>query len=90
MTLLEIKRQLRSGPFAWPGGYPLFAVTSDGAALCFDCVRKCWRDVVQAHLDRAYARSGFRVEAIDANWEDPTLHCDHCSTRIESAYAEPE
>lgn len=26
----------------------------------------------------------------DVNWECPDLHCDACSDRIESAYAEPE
>jgi hypothetical protein len=29
------------------------------------------------------------VEALDVNWEDPDLFCDHCGNRIESAYAEP-
>ena len=24
----------------------------------------------------------------DVNWEDAELYCDHCSKRIESAYAE--
>jgi hypothetical protein len=30
------------------------------------------------------------VEALDVNWEDPSLYCDHCGARIESAYAEVE
>lgn len=24
-------------PYAWPGGYPLYAITSDGASLCKTC-----------------------------------------------------
>jgi len=28
--------------------------------------------------------------ALQPNWEDPELFCDHCGSRIESAYAEPE
>jgi hypothetical protein len=28
------------------------------------------------------------VEALDVNWENPDLYCDHCGARIESAYAE--
>jgi hypothetical protein len=28
--------------------------------------------------------------ALEANWEDPDLFCDHCGDRIESAYAESD
>lgn len=88
MKLRDVKTQLRRGPYAWPGGYPLFFCTSDGAALCFECVRKHWHSVCEAHMIFGYRNSGWRVEAVDCNWEDPILHCDACSTRIESAYAE--
>jgi hypothetical protein len=90
MKLSELKRALRNGPHASPGGYPLFVVTSDGAALCFACVRKEWRQVCEAHIVPGYRRSGWFCEGIDTNWEDPALWCDHCSQRIESAYAEDE
>lgn len=88
MTLLEIKRQLRRGAYAWPGGDPLFFLTRDGGALCFDCVRKEWRNIVDDHLRDMSC--GWRVEACDVNWEDPGLFCDHCGKRVESAYAEHE
>lgn len=90
MTLLEIKRQLRAGKYAWPGGYPLFFNTSDGSALCFDCMRKEWRNICEAHIIPGYRDSGWHCDAVDVNWEDPGLLCDHCGTRIESAYAEHE
>lgn len=32
----------------------------------------------------------WRLVAADVNWEDSGLTCDHCSQRIESAYAEQE
>jgi hypothetical protein len=86
MTLAEIKTRLRAGAYAWPGGYPLYAITHDGAALCFPCVRKEWRQVVWDYLHRA--STGWRVDAFDVSYEDPDLHCAHCSKRIESAYAE--
>lgn len=87
MTLAEIKGRLRAGAYAWPGGYPLFFMTRDGAALCFACVRKEWRQIVWDVLHNA--STGWRVEGCDANWEDPQLRCDHCSQPIESAYGEP-
>lgn len=89
MTLLEIKRALRNGAYAWPGGYPLYFVTSDGAALSFEAVRAEWRNVVDAHL-RNNTRGGWHLAAVDVNYEDNELYCDHTSKRIESAYAEPE
>lgn len=73
-------------PCAWPGGYPCFAVTSDGAALCHACVKKEIGNIVTAIAQNL--RDGWKVEAIDINWEDSSLYCDHCSKRIEYAYAE--
>lgn len=87
MTLLDIKQRLRAGRFAWPGGYPLFFVTSDGAALSFATVRKEWRNVVSAHL-RNDRRCGWHIEGCAINWEDGELTDDHTGERIESAYAD--
>lgn len=88
MTLLEVKRQLRRGSYAWPGGYPLFFVTTKGDALCFETIRSEWRTVVDDYLSGH--DSGWHIAACEVNWEDPSLHCDHCFKRIESAYAEHE
>jgi hypothetical protein len=33
---------------------------------------------------------GWGIIGLDVNWEQPGLYCDHCSERIESAYAEPD
>lgn len=87
MTLAKIKTYLRSGPYAWPGGYPLYFVMNDGAALSFKAVRQKWRCIVDAHL-RGDMRSGWHIAGVDVNWEDPELYCDHTGERIESAYAE--
>ena len=61
------------------------AVTSDGAVLCHHCVR-----AERTSIGTTTGRDGWCVVAIEANWEDPELYCAHCSSRIESAYAEPE
>lgn len=86
MTLLEIKRQLRAGAYTMPGCYPLVFITRDGGALCFACVRKEWRNIVDDHLRNMSC--GWRVEGCQVNWEDPHLFCDHCGKRVESAYME--
>jgi hypothetical protein len=86
MTLLKIKQQLRAGKYAWPGGYPLYFITSDGAALSFKAVHREWRNIVSAHL-RSDTRCGWHIADCDINWEDSDLYCDHTGERIESAYA---
>jgi hypothetical protein len=93
MTLLEVKTALRNGTSAWPGGYPLFFVTHDGAALSFAAVRAEWRNVVQDHLwtkQPGFRGTGWLLEAVDVNYEDPELFCDYTGERIPSAYVEPE
>lgn len=86
MTLSQVKAALRSGPYAWPGGYPLYFLTTDGQALSFDAVRERWRDVVSAAL--ADCRDGWRLAACDVNWEASDLVCDHTGKVIPSAYGE--
>jgi hypothetical protein len=86
MTLAEIKARLRDGAYAWPGGYPLFFVTADGAALSFKTVRREWREIVSTHL-RNDQRSGWFIAGCDVNWEDGDLTDDHTGEKIESAYA---
>lgn len=85
-TTAEFKATLRAGAYAWPGGYPMYLICSDGAALCFACGRKEVRNILQA-IDRKDG-SGWRVLATDINYEDGQLHCEHCSERIESAYVD--
>lgn len=91
MTLAEVKRRLRYGPWAWPGGYPLYFVCDDGEALCFACARKEYRQVVRSHRHPWVSNSEmnqWRIATYDTNWEDPDLRCAHCNERIQSAYAE--
>ena len=88
MTIKELKEELRSGKWAWPGGYPKYFITSDGTALSFEAVRDEFYHVVRSIKQRS--NDGWRVEAVDINWEDPTLYCDHSNERIESAYCESE
>ena len=85
-TISDLKNALRSGPYAWPGGYPLFFVTSDGAALSYAAVRGNLRRIMESIRDRS--ADGWQVIGADVNWEDPALYCDHTGERIESAYAE--
>jgi hypothetical protein len=94
MTLSELKAALRSGPYAWPGGYPIYFVMCDGEAMAFSAVRAEFRRICREYFDAekpgAWRDSGWLPAACDVNWEDGELYCAHTNQRIESAYAEPE
>ncbi len=85
MNTKELREGIRQ-PYAWPGGYPRFAVTSDGAALCMACCRREYRQISEAV--RHQLQDGWQVEGFDINWEDNELHCDQCNAQIESAHGE--
>ena len=88
MKIKDIVSSLRQGPYAWPGGYPKFFITSDGEALSHQGVKQNIWQVLRDTRDKS--RSGWCVVGEDINWEDPELFCCHTSKRIESAYAEQE
>jgi hypothetical protein len=82
----DLKAALRHGPYAWPGGYPLYFIASDGEALSFDSVRESLREILGAIQDQD--NSGWRVIACDVNYEDTELYCAHNGKQIESAYSD--
>ena len=89
MTLNEIKNLIRTGPYAWPGGYPMYFIYSDGEAGCFECVRRDWRQTVYAHIT-GDKRDTLYIEGYEINYEDGDLFCGSCGNRIESAYVEDD
>lgn len=84
MTTKKIKELLRNGPYAWPGGYPMYFITDDGEALSFKTVRDNWREVCWAVRNKD-KWSGWRVIGYDINWESE-LYDGHTGEPIESAY----
>jgi hypothetical protein len=86
-TISDFRRAIRNGPYAWPGGYPLFFVMADGESLSFQAARENRRSILDALAHRT--RDWLPV-AFVTNWEDPDLTCVHTGERIESAYAEDD
>lgn len=84
-TISDFRAAVRNGAYAWPGGYPLYFVTADGAALSFKAAKAERRNILEAIRDND-ARSGWRICGVDVNWEDTDLTCDHTNEKIESAY----
>lgn len=85
-SVSDFRRIYRQGPFAWPGGYPLYFVTSDGAALSFNAARYNRRAILHAIAHNL--RDGWQVIGVEINWEDDGLMCDDTGELIPSAYGE--
>ncbi len=60
----------------------MFALTSDGGALCNKCCQK-----ERSLIGTTTGDDGWNVVSLVVNWEDQELYCDHCNDQIESAYS---
>ena len=80
--IVQVKRAAKE-QYAWPGGYPLFVILTDGA-LCTKCAKKELGLIAQSTASRS--RDGWQALGVDINWEDSELYCDHCNRLIEAAY----
>ena len=78
---LRFADQLAKAPYAFPGGYPMYAVTNDGACLCSGCCK-----VERELIATTTGSDGWTVIGLAINYEDASLFCDNCSTQIEAAY----
>ena len=74
--------------YAWPGGYPLIVVMSDGECLCCDCARSEFALIARATRD-GYEKCWIAT-GVDVHWEGPPEICAHCGAEIESAYGNPD
>lgn len=85
-TKTDFETALANGAWAWPGGYPLYFITSDGESLSFDAAKANARLISEAIEDKSSC--GWRVVGIDVNWENSDLRCCHSNVLIQSAYGE--
>lgn len=72
-------RIVRREKYAWPGGYPLALVMTDGELLCPHCVAEEFSQI--SFAARHKLRDGWKPEALaildDSEPESPEL-CAHC------------
>ena len=85
-TVKQFDEVLKNGPYAWPGGYPLFFLLSDGETLGFAAAADNAEEIRLAIANQD--NSGWRVVACDINWEDDFMLCCHDGDPIPSAYGE--
>lgn len=80
----DLKKYVRN-VYAWPGGYEVYAITSDGGCLCMACVRANWRSVVWSRLHRV--SDGWQVVAVECDSNlDSAVFCDRCGKAIGPAW----
>ena len=80
----EIQNFIRSGGFAWPGGYPLALLMADGEVIDARAARANDR-----RIRRATGRDWTPVEVF-IYWEGEPLICADTGVSIYSAYGETE
>lgn len=85
-SISDFRRAVRNGPYAWPGGYPVYWLMSDGEACAFGVAKSERRAMLEALRDKD--NGGWRPISLEINWEDGALFCAHTGARIESAYSE--
>jgi hypothetical protein len=77
----ELRASIRAGAYAWPGGYALAFLASDGGAICFDCARRELRSITWSIRHRV--SDGWRIVGIAGEHEtDEACHCDHCGAVV--------
>lgn len=96
--MADIKRNDEGGfdYYAWPGGYPLFYLCADGGILCPKCANENKEvyitsdDKTSEEKENRFDDPQWHVIAVDINYEDTTMYCDHCNAHIVSAYGDDE
>jgi len=77
--------------FAWPGGYPIVYVMSDGETMCPACANGENGSLARTEDGPDdMPRDGWRIEGYDVHYEGPPEICCHCNAEIESAYGDPD
>lgn len=89
-TGAQLRATLRAGPCAWPGGYALYFVTSDGAVLSFKAARDnlalCIGAIRDYQAGNRHEDSGWRVVACQSTETDEEpVYCAHSGALIGGA-----
>lgn len=82
MKKSELQSFIRSGGFAFPGGYPLALLMLDGEVIDAKSARENYR------LIRRETGRDWIATAVFIHWEGAPLICAHSGRAIESAYGE--
>lgn len=85
LVLEVLNEVVANGPYAWPGGYPVYFLAKDGEALSFEAVKDNIEIVREATANPG-TDPQWEIVFYDINWEDDNLYCSHTGNKIECAY----
>lgn len=77
-SIKQLKAAIRH-PYAWPGGYEISAIMSDGGVLCMKCCKDNFSNIVDS--TKRDIRDGWKIEAIDCVWEGD-CNCEQCGKSV--------
>lgn len=80
MKKSELQEFIRTGGFAWPGGYPCALLMKDGGIIDAKSARENYR------LIRRESGRDWIAEGVFIHWEGDPLICAHSGRTIPSAY----
>lgn len=89
MQIIDLKNFIRSGGYAWPGGYPCALLMSDGESIDSQSARENYR-LIRDSMRSNDRRSEWFPEAVFIHYEGDDLICAHSGRLIESAYGGDE
>lgn len=84
MNREALQQFVRSGGFAWPGGYPCALLMADGEVIDAKAARENYR-----LIRRETGRDWTPVDVF-VHWEGEPLFCAHSGREIPNAYGEGE
>lgn len=82
ITKQDLQAFIRSGGYAWPGGYQMALLMADGEVIDAQSARENYR-----LIRRAVSRD-WTAEATFIHWEGEALQCAHSGRDIPSAFGE--
>ena len=89
MNLQTLKTFIRSGGYAWPGGYQMALLMRDGEVIDAQSARENYRLIREAMRHPGSARDWEPVDAF-IHWEGEPIVCAHSGRDIPSAHGIPE
>ena len=80
-TPRELASTIRAGEYAWPGGYAVFFIASDGGAICHGCTVAEYSNIVDSI--RRDISDGWRIVGAESSSGcEGYGQCDHCNGAI--------
>lgn len=86
----SLQEFIRSGGFAWPGGYPCVLLMKDGEVIDAQSAKENYKRIRQAQKNECpwWIDAEWTPIEVFVHWEGEALYCAQSGRKIESAYGE--